>query len=86
VVHRLQEALVVSHLFQIYLQLVAVVAQLKMHLQLLEVQVVAVLIIDVEVLEIHLQLVQLKDLLEEIVVQLVEAAVVEVLQKLVKLE
>ena len=49
----LQDALVMPHLFQIYLQLVAVVAQLKVQLQLLEVQVVVVLIVMLEPLEIH---------------------------------
>jgi hypothetical protein len=50
----MQEALVVPHLFQIYLQLVAVVAQLNKMTDLVEVQVEVVLIVIQQVLEIHL--------------------------------
>ena len=54
-VHIIQEPLVMSHLFQIYLQLVAVVAHLKVQLQLLEVQVVVLLnLLELDLLEIHL--------------------------------
>ena len=83
----MQEALVLPHLFQIYLQLVAVVEQRKVHHLLLEVQVVAVLIVMLDLLEIHPQQVLLKDLLEEVFqVQVhldIKPLVVEVLQKLV---
>jgi hypothetical protein len=85
---KLQDSLVLSQLFQIYLQLVVVVAQLKVHNPLVEVQVVVLLIVMLHLLEIHLPQLQLKDLVAALlVVHLVmEAVVAAVLAQLVKQE
>jgi hypothetical protein len=83
-VHIIQEPLVLPHLFQIYLQLVAAAAQAKDKLQLLEVQVVVVLNLhNLDLLEIHPQQVLLKDLLEDLLaVHLVMEAVAAAVQLL----
>ena len=87
--------MVVSQLFQQYVLLVVAVAQLKVDLLMVEMEVQAAVVVTqvvrplfaMEVLEIPLPQLQLKDLLEEMeplvhLVMLLE--VVAVLQKLVK--